>query len=365
MQEKREPFRILAIGETWFGSDARSAFSALRRLGHVVNVIDENHYIPNTWQRAATRVMRKIFRSLLVRELSMEAVAQAESFQPDCLFVFKGNGIHPAVLKEFRRRGIATINFYPDVSFLSHGPYIPKALPLYDHIFTTKSYGLIDMPSALRIQSISLLPPGFDPEVHYPLTLTSREEARYGCDVAFIGTWSPKKEKLLDLLVMALPHLKVRIWGNQWNKCVSTNLHRFIMGTGITGTEYTKAICAAKICLGLLSEAGLGSSSGDLITARTFQIPACGTFMLHERNTEVAQYFAEGIDAEFFSSPDELAEKISFYLGNHQRRHEVANNGLNRSRTEDYSIDARMHFVISWLARHTNNGFGAKICEGL
>jgi hypothetical protein len=225
-------------------------------------------------------------------------------------------------------------------------------LPLYDHVFNTKSYGLHDMQDA-GVRQISFLEPGYDPELHRPLTLSKEDEEKYGCDVSFIGTWSPKKQAILSSLRQQLPQLKINIWGFQWEKSGDTNLRTAIRGHGVIGDEYTKAICGASICLGLLSEAGQGSSSGDLITARTFQIPACGAFMVHERNQEVLSYFDEGRDAEFFGGNEELAEKVSYYLAHPQRRQELAENGLRRSLSDGYSIDNRMRTVVEWLDAHT------------
>lgn len=342
-------FRFLCVGETWLGSDARAAFAALQRLGQTVQILDENNYVPNTWQTFSAKAIRKLFRPVLVNELRRECVRMLTAFKPDCLFVFKGSSVHPEILKQYRRRGVPTVNYYPDVSFLSHGKYIPRSLPLYDHIFNSKSYGLGDMRSTLGVREITFLPPGFDPDLHLSLDLTSDEIDQYGCDVAFIGTWSPKKEMLLAALQTIHPQPKLKIWGSQWEKCQSTYLKPAIMGTEVTGFEYTKAICGASICLGLLSEQGQGASSGDLITARTFQIPACGTFMLHERNDEVLQFFEEGRDAEFFSSPQELTEKIERYLKDKELRQTIAKSGHIRSLRDGYSADDRMKVLLGWL----------------
>jgi glycosyltransferase involved in cell wall biosynthesis len=342
-------YRILCIGETWFGSDARAAFSALRRLGHSVQVLDETSYFPLQWQSKLGKGIRKLLRPLFVRELADDVYRSIERYRPHCLFVFKGNWVHPEIIERCREQGIATVNYYPDVSFLSHGPYIPRALPLYDHVFSTKSYGLQDMQSNLAVKHVSFLEPGYDPELHRPITLTKEEEVTYGSDVAFIGTWSPKKEAILTSLCHALPDIKVKIWGFQWEKSLDQNLRKAIRGYGISGDEYTKAICGSAICLGLLSEEGKGASSGDLITARTFQIPASGAFMLHERNSEVLGYFEEGKEAAFFGSPEELAHKVSYYLEHPLERQEISRAGLNRSLTDEYAIDARMKVVTLWL----------------
>ncbi|HWN11864.1 MAG TPA: glycosyltransferase [Pyrinomonadaceae bacterium] len=350
--------RILCIGETWHGSDARAAFAALRRLGNSIQVIDENNYVPTHWKTTTGRVVRKILKPLFVKELMSDSLRLIKSFQPDMLFVFKGSWVHPNLIGFCRSASIPVLNYYPDVSFLAHGPNIPKALPLYSHVFNTKAYGVDDMKAQLGVTNITFLEPGFDPELHQPVKLTDEEQALYGCDVSFIGTWSPKKEATLATLIEALPNLKLKVWGCQWEKSGSRSLANFIMGDEITGDAYTKAIRASSICLGLLSEAGKGSSSGDLITARTFQIPACGTFMMHERNPEVLRYFADGTDAAFFSTPKELIEQVQFYLAHDNERERVAANGRDRSVRDDYTIDGRMKVVLRWLDHYRDGSNG-------
>lgn len=340
--------RILCIGETWLGSDARSAFSALRRMGHSTYVIDEAHFVPTEWTSLPARLLRKVFRPVMVEELRGRTAQLVNLLEPHALFVFKGNYVTSRLLRDASAAGTLSVNYYPDVSFMTHGAELPRALPHYDHVFNAKSFGLADM-RAHGVKSVSFLAPGFDPEVHRPMTLSAADDARFGCDVSFIGTWSPKKEAILTALHDAMPQLRIRIWGNQWEKRRRGSLDSCVMGMGITGDDYARAICASRICLGLLSEARPGSSSGDLITARTFQIPACGAFMLHERNEEVAGYFTEDSEAAFFASPAELAGKVRFYLDNSERRSDVAQRGLRRSVESDYSVDERMRHVVAWI----------------
>ena len=47
---------------------------------------------------------------------------------------------------------------------------------------------------------------------------------------------------------------------------------------------------------------------------RTFEIPASKGFMLHEKSEEVMDFFEEGKEAEYFSSPEEVLDKLKFYL---------------------------------------------------
>ena len=348
MTSSGEPLRILCIGETWFGSDARSAFAAFRRLGHSTEVIDESLFVPTAWETFPARVLRKLFRSVMVQELTNRTSTLVRLFRPDALFVFKGNYVTAGLIEDAKAAGVLTLNFYPDVSFMTHGPQLPHALRAYDHVFNAKSFGIADMRGH-GVRSVSFLAPGFDPEVHRPMVLTDADRERLGCDVSFIGTWSPKKEATLAALREALPRITMRIWGNQWEKRTTRHLDDCVMGVGITGDDYARGICASRISLGLLSEARSGASSGDLITARTFQIPACGAFMLHERNAEVLEYFSEETDAAFFDTHVELAEKVSLYLGDDESRERIARNGRERSRNSDYSVDARMSHVTAFI----------------
>ena len=342
-------YRILCIGETWIGSNSRTAFLALRRLGMTIQVIDEHIYNPAPWRSLPLRVIRKLLRPLLVNELTRYARGLIDTFRPDGVFVFKGNAVHPELIRHFKERGIPVVNFYPDVSVWTHGPYIPRALPLYDHVFTCKSWGIEDMRNQLGIQNISFLEYGFDPELDYPRALTEREYADYGCDVVFIGTWSPKKEQLLAHLKRALPECNLKIWGIYWEKSSSPELDSSIVGEEIIGESYSIVLQASSICLGILSEARTGASSGDLITNRTFNIPASGAFMLHERNDESVRYFKEDEEAGFFGTPDELVDRVRFYLANPEKRIECARRGRERCLADGYSIDDRMRHVIEWF----------------
>ena len=115
----------------------------------------------------------------------------------------------------------------------------------------------------------------------------------------------------------------------------------------VLGREYAKCISASRICLGLLVEARPGASSGDLITARTFEIPASGGFMLHERNNEVSRYFLEDRECAMFSDADELVRKVRHYLENDRERRAVAEAGRLRCLASGYSVDARMEQVLA------------------
>ena len=109
------------------------------------------------------------------------------------------------------------------------------------------------------------------------------------------------------------------------------------------------AICScSKINLGLLSEAGQGTIKGDRTTARTWQIPACGGFLLHEDTHELRAAFMPGEEAAVFSSHADLVSRISQYLHDSEGRERIRVAGLQRCRTSQYSYRAAAERVLTF-----------------
>lgn len=67
------------------------------------------------------------------------------------------------------------------------------------------------------------------------------------------------------------------------------------------------------------------------IKARTFEIPASGALMLAEVAPGLERYYTDGEDAIFWSTPDELIERILFLTMNERARAQIAANGRART----------------------------------
>ncbi|HZN26278.1 MAG TPA: glycosyltransferase, partial [Burkholderiales bacterium] len=277
-----------------------------------------------------------------------QLVENARQFSPELLLVFKGTFVSADALRRLRALGIRTYCFYPDVSFLAHGPQIPKALPEYDWIFTTKTFGLTDMKEQLGVTRASLIHFGYDPDLHRPVPLSKSDRARFECDVSYIGTWSAKKESLLADLLSQRPHLRLRVWGSQWWRSKSPVLAKAIGGHHVLGEDFVRAIRGSRINLSIMSEARQGSSKGDQVASRTFSVPACEAFVLHERTDEVLKFFREPEEIVCYGSFDELVSKIDRYLPDERERSAVAVRARDVVRAR-HSWDAR---ILEILERH-------------
>lgn len=348
---RQAPGRALVVCDQWLGSNGYAGMKALRRAGWAVTVVPEWEVVPVRWRGAAMRAIGRALRGAAVRELERELVRQAERVRPEFLLVFKGTFVSASTLERLRRLGVRTYCFFPDVSFRAHGGYIPDALRAYDWVFTTKSFGLHDLREQLGVERASLLLHGFDPDLHRPVDISAYDHARYGCDASFIGTWSPKKERVLTELASRLPHLRLRVWGEQWEPALRGPLARAIGGHEVVGEEYVRAICASTINIALLSEQRPGASDGDRITSRTFHIPACGGFMLHERTDELLAVLDEDRSVACFGDAGELATQVERYLRDERGRHAIAAAGHARV-SAAHGWDNRIRTILDLHVSH-------------
>ena len=329
--------------------------TALRRKGWNVTDFAQREYVPLRWRSRAMKAAGKLLRAGAARELNRAILSAARHGRPEIFLAFKGTYVFASTLKQLQAQGVRTYCVYPDVSFRVHGPYIPKALPCYDWVFTTKTFGIEDMREQLGMTRTSFILHAADPDLHRPVPLTADDSNQFGCDASFIGTWSPKKEAMLTQLVEQLPGLQLRVFGSQWDRVgTDSPLSPHIMGRPVYTLDYVKAILASKINIAILSEARQGASAGDQITSRTFHIPASGGFMLHERTDEVLQVFEEGKHMACFSDAAELTDKIRYYLEHDEKRAQIVAAGHEETAAK-HTWDQRIEAILTKHAELTQS----------
>jgi spore maturation protein CgeB len=340
--------RILALGPLWRGSNAGGLFRAMSRKGCLLEVIDEFYFISLQSKIKPVKVLERIMRPLQLAGYNTAIRKKIALFAPDVLFVYKGAFVLPETLLFAKQNHCRLVLFYPDVSTTAHGPNIPRAIPHYDMVFTTKTFGITDMETMYGVKNAFFIPHGFDPEIHRQLPVSAEDRKSFGCDVSFIGTWSPKKESWLATLKSSLPDVNLKIWGEQWFKAGAPEIKECIQNTAVLGDLYAVAIQCSKINLGILSEQRVGSSSGDLITSRTFHIPGSSGFLLHERNEESVLYFDENKEAGFFADAGEMVKQVKFFLTNADLREKIRVAGYERAQKQ-YSLDERAGEVLGHI----------------
>jgi spore maturation protein CgeB len=344
------PHCIGYLGADWWGSDARALAGELRAMGHLLIERHYEDYLPTKWRSFPLRAIRRLARPWISAEYNRSVRELLEIEALDFLLVFKGVLLDETTLREFRLRGKPCYCVYPDVSFQAHGVNIWACLPHYDCVFTTKSYHLEDPRVQARSRQLKFVPHGFDQDVHRPVALSKRLRRHYECDVSFVGVWSPKKEQAITAIVRGVPGTSVNIWGPYWDRACN-EVRACWRKRSAHGDELAAIYCSSRINLGLLSEAGPDGRQGDLTTARTWQIPASGGFMLHEDTLELRSAFEPDYEVAVFQNHEALVREVRRYLGDSIKREEILKAGQLRCIKSQYTYRTAAHEIIAYHER--------------
>jgi len=270
---------------------------------------DEAGYLHPPRSIGARIAQRVVGHPAGYRAFNAAFVAEARRTAPDLVLVGKGAYFSAATLRRVRdATGAAMVNWASDDPFnpASSTRDLIESIPLYDLYVCTKRAVMDDVIGAGCARAIYVRF-GYKPTLHFPEPpATAEEHHRFDCDVMFIGGGDADRVPYFETLVRTLPGLRLNLYGGYWDRYSS--LRSYWRGNA-TGRDFRLAVGGAKICVNLVRRA-----NRDDHVMRTFELPACGGFMLAERTGAHQELFVEDREAAFFSTPDELAAKVSLWL---------------------------------------------------
>jgi spore maturation protein CgeB len=268
-------------------------------------------------------------------------VKTARRIQPDVIVVTKGAFLAPETLATVKSDTDAVL-----VNYATDDPFNPKvsssrllaSLPYFDVYACTKRAIMVDVLAAGCPLAV-YVPFAYKPALHFPEdSKETKERLRYECEVAFIGTADPDRFSYFETLIRAIPGLNLKIYGTYWNR--HPRLRRYHHGVA-RGREFRLALSGARIALNPLRQA-----NRDGHTMRSFELPACGAFMLAERTDEHAALFREGSEMACFGSDEELVDHVRHYLANPEERDAIAANGLRAVNLGRHTYADRLEHIV-------------------
>ncbi len=339
------PVQILYIGPLWQGGTCLQRMKALERLGCRIVPFDTTSYL-----EAGSRIQRSLAHRLTwgpaIQRLNRDLCRQSTQRRCDWVWIDKGTWIYPHTVETLREStGACMVHYTPDPAILFHRTrHFIAAIPSYDVLITSKGWE-IEHYKRHGAREIVLLPQGYDRDIFRPREVRGAAAAGLQSDVCFVGHFETNYCQRIRAASKAVAAGKLAVWG-RWQRAefIRPWLRNVVRGAGVWGEDYANAICCSKIGLGLLSK-----WIPETSTTRTFEIPACGTFLLAERTDEHASFFDEGREAEFFDSNEELQDKVKYYLRHENARRQIAGAGRQRCLRSGYSYDDRMRQALESL----------------
>ena len=358
--------KILFLGEIGPGQTSLMRMRALGRLGHELSGV----HTGEPWRQLSwtqRQVQRRLGLGSAVRQINAQALRMARDFRPDLVWAEKQEYLSLETISSLKAMGARLVHFTPD-------PYVSldwkrtramdKAIGAFDILVYCKAYERAAY--AAFGKPLVYMPLGYCDEVHRPLPCN---DPQWSCAAGFLGGWEPRREHLLHAIAAAGVELHIR--GGAWDFLHDgrwTLRRRIVLGQlageeacrihrdpvvaaahqggEVYADDYARALTGARIGLGFLRKV-----CDDQHTTRTFEIPACGSMLLADRTDEHQEFFAEGSEAEFFSSQDELVDKVTFYTRHDAARSAIAAAGRARCETGRYAYVHRLDEALAEIDR--------------
>lgn len=345
---KPRALTILVVGPLGPNDSSSHRTSALRRLGHDVTALDTLPY----YSRGGRLLSAIRFRTLVgpaIDHLNRAILDAAARRPPDLVWFDKAMFVKARTVRALRSRGIYTAHFNPDNPLGTRRDpgwrLALGALPDYDLHVVPREVNL-DEYRQRGAQDVRLMYWGYEPTVHFPPPEDWSDRNR-DRDVSYIG--APYDQRLEFLLELWRRHgIPVRIWGSprQWEPKLPADAKTALwQGGELIGKAYREGIWRSRICLAWVTH-----SNRDDVAHKSFEIAACGGFLLAEDTPGHRAHFAAGEEAVFFRSVEECAALIRRYLPDEAARTRISRAARRRAEASGYSNDAHMAEIMGYIA---------------
>jgi spore maturation protein CgeB len=324
---------------------------SLERLGHSVVPFNLLDYVPRS------PLLHKLeYRAQMgphVARLNRDLLAIATAEKPDVFWADKLLSLRPATLEQLRAQGIATVSYMIDNAF---GPrrdpgwrLYMKCIPLFDLHAVQRDKNIADY-TAHGARNVIKIQTAFEPTVNLPpppgfFPAGSHDSAR-NRGVSFIGTPYDSRAEFLTQLWHDFDAPVIISGSPVWRKHLAPDVAAALYTGGeLFGADYREAIWRSKINLSFITH-----SNEDEFAHKSFEIAACGGFLLAERSAGHAERFREDEEAVFFTGIEECAAKIRHYLPDEAARERIAAAGHARALRDGYDNDTQVSRILTRLA---------------
>lgn len=335
--------KILCIGPFKKPSNAYLRTVSFERLGYEVRRVDISE--ANNSKNIFLKIFRRLDKPFLRRRLLKQIGIDIKEFLPDLVFIEKGicfNRNDIDFFKSTLKKNTKIAHLNPDDPFgdLRKGwKKFVSSISSYDVHFVPKEANRKDYKER-GAKEVFVYDRSFSPEYHRPIKISEKENTFFKSCIGFIGSYAPLREYFIYQLITQ--GIEVAIWGDGWEKGKYWNIIKlYFRAESQTGDNYIKVISGMDIALHFVRH-----ENRDLQDSRTFEIPACGTFMLAERTSDHERLFIEDREVVFFDSIETCLEKCKIFLKNDEDRLKIAKAGYNKVINSNYDYKSRSKEMI-------------------
>ncbi len=292
--------------------------------------------------------------------MNKQLIGQVENQKPDLLFCFLfTEEIKKATINYITHKtATKTFNWFADDHW--RFPIFSKRwAPLFTAVSTTDSQAVAKYKSiginVIKTQWAANM------ALYKPQLNVSGQKSNV-CDITFVGKKYGNRESYINFLKSR--QLSAEGYGGGWpSGRVSFEAMLEIFSSSKINLNFTESYFSwPKQLAKLLVKKELGNYRPNIqypisniqsligarrpqIKGRTFEIPACGGFLLTGRADNLGEYYIEGKEAVVFNNSQDLAEKCKYYLAHEQERKAIALAGYQRT-LKEHTYEHRFRLIF-------------------
>ncbi|MFB5267216.1 glycosyltransferase [Paenibacillus enshidis] len=318
---------------------------------HILYVSSGKLYPYSPIDQAIIATLQDMVRQVTIADPRQQLADIAAQVKPDLVLALDGMEIPLHQVDDIRNKGIRT------AVWLTDDPYYTdttsQMAPHFDDIFTLE-INCIDLYRQLGCSSVHYLPFAAYRGHYFPLTVPSVVRR----DVNFTGSAYWSRVYFMNPIMPQLMSYNTGINGLWWDRI--ENYHQYASKIDVNkwhGPEDTNQLYnGSKIVINLhrshLDESVNNNTILKIPAAspnpRCFEICAASAFQLTDARDNMASFYKPGEEIETYSTPQELIEKIEYYLTHDKERQEIALRGLERT-LKEHTYAHRLHQMLSIL----------------
>ncbi|MFC5653489.1 glycosyltransferase [Paenibacillus solisilvae] len=340
----------------WYGKcesvliPALSQQPAQMRPIHVLFVATGKGFPYSPLDEAISSTLRGLVTQLTITDSKQPVAEIAIRIRPDIVIVLDGLMFDVAQISAIRSHGIRTAIWFTDDPYYTD---MTSSIALhYDDVFTLE-LNCVDFYRNLGCNRVHYLPLGT-----YPAEFRPRNpERKLRHDVCFIGSAYWNRVGFFDQVTPYLATKDTHISGIWWERLRDFNLlkNKIELGRWMGPQETAGMYNGAKIVINMHrshdDETFNNNSAGIMAVSpnpRTFEIASCGTLQLTDVRDDLVSFYTPGVDIVTYSSPQEMIEKIEYYLNHEDERREIAIRGMERT-LRQHTYANRLDMMLNLL----------------
>lgn len=286
--------------------------------------------------------------TVCVPTANISEIAQRE--RPDLMLVLNGMNFNKTHAEQVRKLGIRT------AVWLTDDPYYTDAtadfVPSYDYAFTLE-LSCVAFYRDLGCKNVHYLPFANDFRIYRPTPVDPSKRV----DILFIGSGYWNRVRFFDSIAPYLSNKSVMIAGWWWDRLQNYRLleNKIRLGLWMTPQETAQFYNGAKIVINLHrahDDESYNKNSRKVpahsVNPRTFEISGNGAFQLSDVRLDLQNYYTPGAEIATYESPEEMIQKIDYYLAHEDERLHIARKGLKRT-LSDHTYEKRLDALLSTI----------------